>query len=380
MKIRDIKLLNFRNYDELFLEFSDNINIIIGNNGEGKTNILESVYVLSLTKSNRYGIDNDLIQFGKKFFKLEGSIVYDDLVKKLAVSLNNAKKSVSINGKEIYKISDYVANFCVVSFSSLDLEIIKGAPSIRRNFLNISLSQMYANYITNLNEYNAILKLRNDYLKKLNINGMLDKRYLDVINTKLVEKACKVTSRRIAYLNDINALIEGIFYKLTGIHSLMILFENSVLNGDYEEDKYKESFYSRLQKNYNQELLLGNTLQGPHRDDYKFILNGNDMKLFASQGQQRLAVIAFKLAEVYVFKKYKNDYPVLLLDDIFSEIDTKKRNKIIKYLNNDIQTIITTTDILNVDETLLKNARILTLKNKKITIKGGKKNGRRKSN
>lgn len=376
MKIRDIKLLNFRNYDDLNLEFSDNINIIIGNNGEGKTNILESVYVLSLTKSNRYGYDNDLIKFNKEYLKVEGNVIDDDLLRKFSVSLSKNKKNVYINGKEIKKVSDYISNFCVISFSPLDLEIIKGAPSIRRNFLNIEISQLYNNYVNYLNEYNYILKMRNDYLKKMNLNAMIDKRYLDIINDKLIEKAIKIYEFRFKFVEEINSLIENIFYKITGLKSLKIYFDNSLGLGNFDESLVKKTMNDKFKKNYNQELMLGNTLNGPHRDDFKFMLNDMDMKLYASQGQQRLAIIAFKIAELFIFKRIKKSYPVLLLDDIFSEIDIKKRNKIIKYLNNDIQTIITTTDLVDISEELLKKARIFKIKNGKIT-KRGEKNGRK---
>ena len=376
MKIRDIKLLNFRNYDDLKLEFSDNINIIIGNNGEGKTNILESVYVLSLTKSNRYGYDNDLIKFNKEYLKVEGNVIDDDLLRKFSVSLSKNKKNVYINGKEIKKVSDYISNFCVISFSPLDLEIIKGAPSIRRNFLNIEISQLYNNYVNYLNEYNYILKMRNDYLKKMNLNAMIDKRYLDIINDKLIEKAIKIYEFRFKFVEEINSLIENIFHKITGLKSLKIYFDNSLGMGNFDESLIKKTMNDKFKKNYNQELMLGNTLNGPHRDDFKFMLNDMDMKLYASQGQQRLAIIAFKIAELFIFKRIKKSYPVLLLDDIFSEIDIKKRNKIIKYLNNDIQTIITTTDLVDISEDLLKKARIFKIRNGKIT-KRGENNGRK---
>lgn len=378
MKIRDIKLLNFRNYDDLKLEFSDNINIIIGNNGEGKTNILESVYVLSLTKSNRYGVDNDLIQFGKENLRIEGNVIDDDLLRKFSVSLSKNKKNVFINGKEIRKISDYISNFCVISFSPLDLEIIKGSPSIRRNFLNIEISQLYNSYINYLNEYNYILKMRNDYLKKMNLNAMIDKRYLDIINDKLIDKAIKIYDYRFKFVNEINSLIENIFYKIAGLKSLKIEFDNSLGLGNYDDELIRKTMNDKFKKNYHQELMLGNTLNGPHRDDFKFMLNDMDMKLYASQGQQRLAIIAFKIAELFIFKRIKKSYPVLLLDDIFSEIDIKKRNKIIKYLNNDIQTIITTTDLVDIQEDWLKKARVFKIKNGKIT-KRGEINGRKSS-
>ena len=164
MKIEHIRLTNFRNYDELELDFNPNINIIVGNNGQGKTNILESIYVLSLSKSNRDGYDSDMIKFDKDNLSIEGKIIDNELIKKLRVDITPSKKSVFVNNKEIHKIKDYISNFCVISFVPTDLDIIKGSPSIRRNLLNIDISQLFNNYITYLNEYNKIIKIRNDYL------------------------------------------------------------------------------------------------------------------------------------------------------------------------------------------------------------------------
>ena len=187
MKIEHIELTNFRNYDQLSLDFNPNINIIIGNNGQGKTNILESIYVLSLSKSNRNGQESDLIMFGKDSLNIKGTIIDNELKKRLEVNIDSNKKKVSINGKEIHKIKDYISNFCVISFIPTDLDIIKGSPAVRRNLLNIDISQLFNNYITYLNEYNKVIKIRNEYLKKLFINNNSDFRYLDIINEKLIE-------------------------------------------------------------------------------------------------------------------------------------------------------------------------------------------------
>ena len=380
MKIEHIELTNFRNYDQLSLDFNTNINIIIGNNGQGKTNILESIYVLSLSKSNRSGQDADLIMFNKNSLSVKGTIINNDLKKKLEVFIDEHKKKVSINGKEIHKIKDYISNFCVISFIPADLDIIKGSPAIRRNLLNIDISQLFNNYIVYLNEYNKIIKIRNEYLKKLYINNNSDFRYLDVINEKLIESADKIYEYRFNYLDEINEYLPTIYKKITGIDGLTIKYENTLGLDKYDKDKVIENFKKKFKKNLNQEMMQGMTLTGPHRDDFTFYLNDVDMKVFASQGQQRMAIIALRISELNYYKKVIGSYPVLLLDDIFSEIDTSKRNKIIKFLKKDIQTIITTTDINDISDDLLKDAVIYNIKNGKITKKGIKNNGRRKSN
>ena len=380
MKIEHIKLTNFRNYEDLELDFNPNINIIVGNNGQGKTNILESIYVLSLSKSNRDGYDSDMIKFEKESLSLEGKIIDNDLIKKLRVDITPNKKRVFINNKEIHKIKDYISNFCVISFVPTDLDIIKGSPSVRRNLLNIDISQLYNNYITYLNEYNKIIKIRNDYLKKLYINNNSDFRYLDVINEKMIEKADKIYEYRFKFIEEINKEINGIYKKITGLEGLTIKYDNTLGLDGYDKDKLRETYLKKLKKHLNQEMMQGISLVGPHRDDFTFYLDNIDMKIYSSQGQQRTAIIAFKISELAYYKKIIGSYPVLLLDDIFSEIDIKKRNKIINFLKKDIQTIITTTDINDISKKLLDNAVIYNINNKKITKKGSIKDGRRKSN
>ena len=377
MKIEHIELTNFRNYDQLSLDFNPNINIIIGNNGQGKTNILESIYVLSLSKSNRNGQESDLIMFGKDSLNIKGTIIDNELKKRLEVNIDSNKKKVSINGKEIHKIKDYISNFCVISFIPTDLDIIKGSPAVRRNLLNIDISQLFNNYITYLNEYNKVIKIRNEYLKKLFINNNSDFRYLDIINEKLIESADKIYEYRFNYLKEINEYLPTIYKKITGIDGLTIKYDNALNLSDYDKEKVINNFKKKFKRNLNQEMIQGMTLTGPHRDDFSFYLNDVDMKVFASQGQQRMAIIALKISELNYYKKVIGSYPVLLLDDIFSEIDSSKRNKIIKFLKKDIQTIITTTDINDISNDLLENAVIYNIKNGKITKKGIKNNGRK---
>ena len=377
MRIKRLKLTNFRNYSDLEIELSPNINLFIGDNGEGKTNILESIYILSLTKSNRYGVEENLIKFSEEIAKIEGLIYNEEVLKKQEVHITRGKKQLYINNKEIRKNRDYISNFCVIAFTPEDLEIVKGSPSIRRNMLNIDISQLHNTYISYLNEYNQVIKMRNEYLKKMNLNGNSDERYLEVLNNSMIDKAIKIYEYRYNFLEEINRLLPNIFKKMTGLSNLVIKFENSIGIEKFDSDAIRKKFQSKLKRNFNAELMQGMTLTGPHRDDFSFYLNEMDMKNFASQGQQRMAVIALKISEIYLFKKEMGTYPVLLLDDIFSEIDSKKRNKIIKFLEKDIQSIITTTDINDINEKILENATIYSVKNRKVTKKGKMGNGRK---
>ena len=379
MRIEHLKLTNFRNYSNLEINFHNNVNIFIGDNGKGKTNILESIYVLSLTKTNRYGVEDNLIKFNEEIAKIEGLIKREDNLKKQEIKISKNKKQIFINNKEMRRIKDYISNFCVISFTPTDLEIVKGSPNVRRNMINIDISQLHNNYISFLNEFNQIVKIRNEYLKKMNLDGNSDIRYLDVINQKMIEVGLEIYKYRSNFFNNINNLLSKIFKKLTNLDGLIIKYDSSVDFDEFDEDKVRKQYETKLKKNFKVELMQGVTLVGPHRDDFSFDLNGMDMKYFASQGQQRIAIIALKIAEIYLFKNELGEYPVLLLDDIFSEIDSRKRNKIIKYLLNDIQCVITTTDINDIDEELVKDAKIFKVNNNKISERG-KKNGRRKSN
>lgn len=380
MRLKSLKLFNFRNYSELSLDLSFGINIFIGDNGVGKTNILEAIYVLSLTKSNRYGTINDLIKHDAITSKINCLVDYDGYTKEYEIMLSDQVKKVYINKQEIKKIANYISNFCVTTFMPNDIDIIRGTPSIRRNLLNIQIGQLYNNYLKYVNEYNSLLKIRNDYLKRLNINGNTDLRYLDIINQKMVEVSLKIYYFRYFYLEEINKIISQVYKKIANISNLKIEYVNSLNLDSYDENLIKDKLILRYKKNLSKEIMQGMTLTGVHRDDLIFKIDGVDARIYASEGQQRLIVIAYKISELLLFKKIKKEYPVLLLDDVFSEIDLKKRNNIIKYFEDDIQVIITTNDINDIDQKLVEKAKIYLVKNGNVKIKGGVKNVRRKSN
>ena len=371
MKLKELKIKNFRNYLETSILFSPSINIFIGDNGAGKTNILEAIYVLSLTKSARYGTDLDLIKFGENHLSIEGTVDYDDYTKIYKINIDKFSKKVYRNNMQIKKISEYLSEFCITSFLPNDIEIVKGSPSLRRNNLNISIGILYNQYLEYVNEYNYLLKIRNEYLKRLSLNGYSDTKYLEIINSKMIDVSLKIYKFRFNYLNEINNVFPNIYKKLTGIDDIKLIYECNLGIKEFDEEKIKDLMLKKYKSNFYKEIQQGMTLIGLHRDDLMFLIKNNDAKIFASQGQQRLIVIAYKIAELLVFKKIKKEYPVLLLDDVFSEIDIKRRNSIVKYLKSDIQVIITTTDLENIEEDLVNNAKIFKIKNGK--IKGGAK-------
>ncbi len=270
MRIEHLKLTNFRNYSSLELDFNKNVNIFIGDNGKGKTNILESIYVLSLTKTNRYGIEENLIKFDEEIAKIEGLIRSDDLLKKQEILLTKKKKQIFINNKEMRRIRDYISNFCVISFTPEDLEIVKGSPNERRNMINIDISQLQNSYITYLNEYNQIIKIRNEYLKKMNLDGNTDIRYLDVVNQEMIEKGIKIYEYRYNFFRKINELLPKIFKKLSNLENLTIKYETSVDLDNFDYEIIKKNYENKIRKNFKVELMQGVTLTGPHRDDFSF--------------------------------------------------------------------------------------------------------------
>lgn len=373
MILNKISLINYRNYRKENISFGPGINVIIGDNAQGKTNILEAIYVLAITKSYRSNNDINLIRFNEDLFVIKGNIKTNNMIKDLQISFDMNKKITKINSKQIKRISDYITNFNTILFAPEDLEIIKGSPSIRRNLLNIEIGQINNRYINLYNEFNKILKSRNDYLKMLGINSYSDERYLNILTDSLIEREVPIYNNRKNFLDRINLYIGDIFYNITGIKGLHIVYESSIDLSSIDSENFKEKIKEKYRKNKIKEINQGMTLYGPHRDDFLFYIDDKDMKFFSSQGQQKLAIIAFKLAEIKIFKEDTGEEPVLLLDDIFSELDKYKKNRLIKYLNDDIQVIITANDTKDISKKLLDNAKIYKIISGQIIEKDGNK-------
>ncbi len=363
MIIKNIKLSNFRNYSHLNVNFNEKMNIFIGKNAQGKTNILESICVLALTKTYKNGVEPNLISFNKKKALIKGSVKDTKLTNKLEICIEEGNKTLKINNNEIRKISEYISNLNIIVFSPEDLEIIKGSPNVRRNLINMQLSQISIKYLNTYNEYNKILKIRNEYLKLLLTSSIADKNYLDIITEKLIEKAIIIYQERKKYLDFINKNINSIYKKITGEEKLSIIYETNIDIEDFSTENIYNVIKDKFNKEYRKELNYGMTLYGPHRDDFIFSLNGKNLKYFGSQGQQKISILSFKLSEIDIFLEYRNTKPVLLLDDIFSELDINKRNKLLEFINTDIQSIITTTDLKNIKSKYTKDAYIYQINN-----------------
>jgi len=373
VKINKLRLINFRNYSKLDIDFNDHLNIIIGNNAQGKTNILEAIYFLSITKPFLSNNDSICINNGQLFFKIFGDIITNNGKKKLSILVNENGKKLTINDNEIKKHALYIGNLKVILFNPDNIRLIKDAPGNRRRFLNIEISQLDNKYINILNEYNIVLKQRNEYLKVIK-SGKKNEVYFDIINEKLVMLAVSIYEYRIKFTEMINKYITNIFKNISGYDDLVLKYIPNVEVSDMSN--IGKNIRDKMASTYDREVLYGNSLVGPHRDDFSFKLGENDLVLYGSQGQLKMAILALKLAEVNVFKDICNEYPVLLLDDLFSELDVNKRNKVINYLNRDIQTIVTTTDLENIEDNLVKDSYVYKIENGNVceTIMEGRDN------
>jgi len=363
MKISKINLINFRNYSKLSFSLGDNMNIFVGDNAQGKTNILEAIVILALTKSHRVGVNPNIIMFDKSKCKISGSIKKDRLITQLSVEITNDTKKLTVNNNVIRKVADYISNLNVIIFTPDDIEIIKGSPNIRRNLLNIQLCQLYTDYLIKYNEYNKLLKTRNEYLKILFNNSLGDVNYLDIITDKLIDKAIYIYQKRKEYIDLVNLNINNYYNKISDFGNITVKYLPNLTFDDYEYETIRKKLKHTFKKNYMKELNYGMTLYGPHRDDFYFDYLGNDLKYFGSQGQQKLAILSFKLAEIPIFNDISGTLPVLLLDDIFSELDIKKRNKLLKIVSDyNIQSILTTTDLKNINKKYVENAYVFNVK------------------
>ena len=365
MILKNIEIRNFRNYEHLKIDLNNEINIIYGDNGGGKTNILESIYVLALTKSHRALSNEDLIKKEKDKALIKGTML-ENISYNLEVEISKNHKQVKIDNDVISKIGEYVSKMNIIIFYAEDLELIRGFPSNRRRYLNLELSQISKNYYNTLNDYAKLLKTRNEYLKKIGNNEKVDQNYFDILTDYLIEKSVFIYQMRDKYIKKLNEICPKIYKDITKLKGFSIKYLPSIDLKDVTKETIREELRNKFADNYEKEIKNRTTLYGPHRDDFEFCLNGENLKSFGSQGQQRVAVITLKLSEMQIFKDYKQDNPIILLDDVFSELDNEKKNNLLKYIDNSLQVIITTTDLNNIDEKLKAKAKLIKIAKGKI--------------
>jgi DNA replication and repair protein RecF len=356
MLITNLKLQNFRNYKELNLDFVDGINIIYGDNAQGKTNILESIFISAIGKSFRTNKDKELIMFNEDFAKIEADFSKSDRDGKIKIDLNE-KKDIYLNGVKIKKLSDLLGNIHIVIFTPDDISILKNGPSGRRRFLDIFIGQLRPKYIYALNMYLKALEQRNNYLKQIKFENKSED-FLDIWDEKICDYAESVFKYRFEFINKLKE-------KIKNVHNI-ITENNEDINIEYISDFInKEEFLKKLKENRKLDIIKGYTTKGVHRDDFNIYINNNLVNIYGSQGQHRTAILSLKMSELQVVKDEIGENPILLLDDFMSELDEKRRMNFLRNIR-DTQVIITCTEKIIVENL---NYKVYNVKSGKINQK-----------
>ncbi len=349
MKIERLELQNFRNYKKESIEFSKNFNIIYGENAQGKTNIIEAVFLCASGRSHRTSKDVELIKFHNEGYCVKVDIENNDAKKKIEIEYKiGKKKAIRINEIAVKKIGGLMGNLLAVIFSPEDLMVIKEGPTLRRRFIDITISQIKPTYFYDLQQYNKILLQRNALLKEIPKNRSLIET-LDVWDENIAKVAARIIRVRFEFIMRLGRIAKEKHFKLTNEKENMIIeYKTSLDVIDKDESEIEKDLAKYLEKNRNIDLKRCTTSIGPHRDDYEIVIDGMNIKMFGSQGQQRTSILSIKLSEIEIIKEETGEYPVLLLDDVMSELDQKRQEYLIDNID-EIQTFITCTEanILN---------------------------------
>lgn len=339
MKINHIQLKNFRNYQELDFSPTSDVTVFFGKNGQGKTNIIESVFLCSTGKSHRTQKYGEMIKDGEIGFEVKLGTEKEILFK----YDNKNGRNVEINEIPIARMGELMGSCCSVLFSPEDLSIIRDGPSFRRRFFDIALSQLKPAYFYNLQKYKKIISQKNTILKDMNRSNYSDTTLLEVWNNELVKIGAEIILHRLEYLSIFNNFVHDRHYGISNnAENLEVSYQNEFFECGNDLNKIMERFSNLLKENMQREIEQHTSLIGPHRDDYPVLLNGKEIRKFGSQGQKRTAVLAFKLAETDTFYEYTGYYPILLLDDVLSELDDERRKYLFKNLT-ETQVFITGT-------------------------------------
>jgi len=341
MNIKEIELHNFRNYENLSLEFHPNVNLILGNNAQGKTNLLESIYVCSMGKSFRTSRDSEMILFGKDFgrVKVNAQKDYYDTSVELVIS-KDSKKSAKVDGVKIKKSSELLENLYMVIFSPEDLRIVKDEPEKRRKFVDRELCQLRPKYYEDLSSYKKVLLQRNAYLKEYEV----DPSILDLWDMQLAKYGASIMMMRADFIKKLDKISRGIHSSITGGREVLEVTYAPNVSMCGSQEELEESYYKAIRAAFDNDMRQRTTTKGPHKDDLEFFIDGISVRSFGSQGQQRTSALSIKLAELSLIKEETGEEAILLLDDVMSELDLQRQEFLVKSLA-DIQMFITTTEI-----------------------------------
>ncbi|MFC0273056.1 DNA replication/repair protein RecF [Metabacillus herbersteinensis] len=370
MFIKELTLKNYRNYDELDIHFENKVNVILGENAQGKTNVMEAIYVLAMAKSHRTSNDKELIRWDQEYAKIEGRVEKYNTSSSLQLVISKKGKKAKLNFLEQQKLSQYVGAMNVIMFAPEDLNLVKGSPQVRRRFIDMEIGQVSPIYLHDLSRYQKVLQQRNHYLKLLQIRKQTDQAMLDVLTIQLCEVAAKIIKKRLQFINQLQKWAEPIHSGISrGLESLTIQYKPSVeVSEDQDMSKMIEVLHLKFDKIREKEIDRGVTLAGPHRDDLEFFVNQRDVQTYGSQGQQRTTALSLKLAEIELIHAEIGEYPILLLDDVLSELDDYRQSHLLNTIQGKVQTFVTTTSVEGIDHQTLNEAATFHIEAGKLAV------------
>ncbi|MFY0546027.1 DNA replication/repair protein RecF [Brevibacillus sp. H7] len=358
MFLKDLSLRHFRNYEALTLSFDGPIQLFIGNNAQGKTNALESIYVLALAKSHRTARDKELIAWDADYATIRSEVERRYGSVRLELQLTSKGKRAKVNGIEQQKLSEYIGALNVVMFAPEDLAIVKGAPAQRRRFIDMEIGQVSPTYLYYLSNYNKVLAQRNQLLKDIAMKKAHSLEMISIFNTQLADLAVKLLRKRFEFIRKLETWAKEIHAGITdGKETLSLHYENtSPVTEEHVGEHAVQLMLSAYEEVFDREKLRGSTLIGPHRDDFSLKVNGMDVQTFGSQGQQRTSALSLKLAEIELIKEEVGEYPILLLDDVLSELDEHRQTLLLETIQDRVQTFVSTTGVEGLKHQVLQQA------------------------
>ena len=347
MFLHEIRLSDYRNYEQIHFCTNAKVNLFIGKNAQGKTNLLEAIYVLALTKSHRTKSDKELIRFEQNSCHIQAQVEKKHGHLQLDLQIMQRGKKVKINGLEQKKLSDYVGQFNVVMFAPQDLDLVKDGPQVRRRFLDMEIGQIYPSYIYDVNQYAKVLEQRNHYLKNGFAGSVLNPQMIEVWNEQLALYGSKIMVKRQNFISQLQSFAQKTHAGITKDQESLRLEYKPSFEYDFSAEQFTliEQFMLKLREVKEQEMRRGITLIGPHRDDLCFFINDHDVQTFGSQGQQRTTALSLKLAEVEFIRQEVGEYPILLLDDVLSELDEERQLQLVETFRDKVQIFITSTGV-----------------------------------
>ncbi len=356
MYIESVRLKKFRNYSDQTFQLKNGMNLILGENGIGKTNLLESIYLLSTTRSHRNDDEKDMISFGEEFASVEALSISKNGKDRLNIILHKKGKTLSLNGNMIKRNSEFIGKVNAVIFSPSEMNLFDESPRERRRLIDMEIGKLSTGYMYNLSNYLKNLKQRNAYLKQGN-----DKVMLETYTEMIYDPQIKIIKERDSFINALNAYLSYFYSEISGNQNELKMIYKSFIREKSDEQKMQEEIKETYDRLLERDIALKQTNIGIHREDYEFYLNDLNVAKYCSQGQKRMVILALKLSLVQIIYQIKREYPILLLDDVFSELDSNHRVCLLRLLPNSIQTIITTTDLREVSSVKKENINIINI-------------------